>query len=137
MAQTGNYHIGAVRSYFGAYGVECVEKLIAHNLAVIDHANKVCPTETKVVYTEQLFVKVTTLLLKKFNTENSTHNTTPCFGSVFLEGLSEKGYTEWVKIDQEAFKKKIALSKLKQNQGPIRAFTFSITDKLKLWESPL
>ena len=52
--------------------------------------------------------------------------------NIDAEGLNEEAYAEWLKIDEEAFAKKVELSKLGHSRGSLRAMTFMLTEKMKL-----
>lgn len=52
--------------------------------------------------------------------------------ALYAEGLSEEAYNNWIKIDEEAFAKKVELSKQTHARGTLRAITFMLTEKMKL-----
>ncbi len=54
------------------------------------------------------------------------------FMGVFAEGISEETYKEWIRIDKEAYYKKVELTKMPGALGSIRGLTFMVTDKMKI-----
>lgn len=51
--------------------------------------------------------------------------------TLFFEGLSEKTYREWIDIDVQSFKEKMACLSKPGAKGTIPAFTFSMVETLK------
>lgn len=54
------------------------------------------------------------------------------FMGIFAESLSESAYSQWLKIDEEAFAKKVKLTEDPKAKGPIRAFTVMTIDQMKI-----
>lgn len=51
--------------------------------------------------------------------------------ALYAEGLNACAYEEWLAIDEEAFSKKLQLSKNPESRGDIRAVTFMFTEKMQ------
>lgn len=51
---------------------------------------------------------------------------------VYAEGLNEAGLSEWLKIDEQAYKNKVLIAQNPQFQGSIRSFTIQVTEQMSL-----
>lgn len=116
---------------FGQYGVESLNKMLSLN--IIAHS---VPKGTFVLGTQrtnfspEMIKKIGLNLTDKYHKCENAHNRGENHMGFFAEGLSPSAYNEWLKIDEEAFQKKVELSKNKGAKGSIRAFTFMSTDTL-------
>lgn len=51
---------------------------------------------------------------------------------VYAEGLNEQGLQEWLKIDEECFRRKVTVSQSLEFQGPLKVFTVQVTEQMNL-----
>lgn len=115
---------------FGDHGLETMRRML--KMEVLD----VLKDGTLILGKNQINMSATTIklmglqLVDKFLRAEMTDENGENFEGIYAEGLSEEAYNEWLKIDEEAYRKKIELCRNKENRGKIKAFTFMATDKL-------
>lgn len=130
LAGTGPVTKEFVSYRFGEHGMETLKKML--KLAVLD----VQKDGTFILGKNQAnlgpeAIKNCALhLLNRFIRPEATDTNGENFMGIYAEGLNEKAYNEWLKIDEEAYQKKIELTRNKENHGHIRAITFVSTDKM-------
>lgn len=128
MAGAGEITRREVSSRFGSNGLETVEKMI--RLGVL----KELTPEKYIIGNQQ--ANLSPALLKKAGLHLSEKHLKADqaevrgnnFVGLFAEGLSEDTYQEWLRIDEEAYDKKVALASRPGAKGSKRAFTFMATD---------
>lgn len=115
---------------FGEHGLETMRRML--KLEVLD----VQKDGSLVIGKNQINMSASTIklmglqLIDRFLRPEMTDDNGENFEGIYAEGLSEEAYNEWLKIDEEAYRKKIELCRKKENRGKIKAFTFMATDKL-------
>lgn len=115
---------------FGQYGVETAKRML--KLGVLREAKSGHFT----LGNNQANLSAETLkylgidLIQRFADPERTDELGENFMGLFVEGLSEEGYQEWLKIEEEAYQRKVELANNSNFKGHIKAFTFQVTDKL-------
>lgn len=130
LAGINNISIQAIAYKYGSYGVELLEQMDKEGiLKKVDEKNYTLSKQGPKL-TPECLQEIGTRLIKRFfkpqNAQAKDHNII----SFYAEGLSEAGLKEWLKIDTDAYYKKINILKQKENLGSIPAFTFNITETL-------
>lgn len=69
-------------------------------------------------------------LTQRFADPERTDDLGENFMGLYVEGLSEEGYQEWLRIEEEAYQRKIEVANNSKFKGHIKTFTFQVTDKL-------
>jgi hypothetical protein len=131
-AATGPIKIEDIEVRFGNYGIELISKMIEKSLLREIHKNVFITGNNYPTFSGQTIVSVGSAMVnshaKPTNGEELSNN----FLAFYAEGLSPKAFDEWLKIDEEANRKKCDLTRDPKNLGPIRAFTFMVTEKIEL-----
>lgn len=117
---------------FGHYGLSILEKMLKQQVLKESGFEVYELGKNQANFGPESIINLGTHLalnhVKKINGDLLDQN----FMGLYAEGLSDEAYKQWLKIDQEAFRKKVALSSNKNNLGSIRAFTFMTTDSLNI-----
>lgn len=130
LAGTGEITKKQILKRFGENGINILNKML--NLETL----KEIRPEVFVLGTNQasfspeVILKVGINLIENYAKPHDGDVLNQNFSGLYAEGLSEEGYKEWLSIDQEAFKKKVALSQNKAMLGQKKAFTFMITENM-------
>lgn len=131
LVATGAITKDVIHDKFGQYGLNLVEKMCEEKILKEIHKDVYILGSNKPNFEEDLVVKagltLTEAYAKTIVGEELDHN----FISFFAEGLSEEAYKEWLYIDQEAFRKKVELTRDAKNLGKVRAFTFVVTETMQ------
>jgi len=115
---------------FGEHGQETMRKMLKmgvlellkdQTLILGKHQANLSAESIKV-----LGLHFTQRFLRPEQTDNEGEN----FMGIYAEGLSVEAYDQWLKIDEEAYQKKVELSRNPKSRGNIRAITFMMSDKM-------
>jgi hypothetical protein len=119
-----------VQFKFGVHGVEKLEKMIELKMLKTINGESYTVGNLPLNPSEKILKRWGQNLSEKYlKTEDSMVKGTNVVG-FYAEGLSDKTYNDWLKIDEEAFNKKIALTKKEGALGTVKAFTYMVTDTL-------
>lgn len=130
LACCGTISRSFVQFKFGVHGIEKLEKMLELKMLKTTNGESYSVGSVPLNPSEKILKRWGQNLSEKYlKTEESlvTGNNVVGF---YAEGLSEKTYHEWLKIDQEAFEKKINLTREKGALGTVKAFTYMVTDTL-------
>lgn len=125
-----------VASRFGTYGLDVLASMSERNILTEKKPGEYVlgPKQTNLspesvlalgLYMSQSFAK------PQQGQEKKLH-----FMGFLAEGLTEDAYLQWIKIDEDAYNKKLNLSRDPKNLGPKRAFAFSIIETLESKDTP-
>jgi len=70
-------------------------------------------------------------LVKRYFKNQNCDDSGQNFIGFYAEGIDDATYEEWLKIDEEAFKKKVQLTKKMKALGTRAAMTFMVTEQMK------
>lgn len=70
-------------------------------------------------------------LVEKFARPDQSDELGENYLSLYAVGLSEEAYQQWLKIEEEAFERKMELARDTTNHGDLKVFTFNCTDKIQ------
>lgn len=129
---TGPLSRNEILARFGQYGLNIVEKMLKQQVLKESGLEVYELGKNQANFGPESIINLGTHLalnhVKKINGDILDQN----FMGLYAEGLSPEAYAQWLKIDQDAFRKKVSLSSNKNNLGTIRAFTFMTTDSLNI-----
>lgn len=131
IAGAGKVTRDEVKDLYGAYGIQTLEKMKAAKVLEEVSENIFVLGKVQTNLTSELLKTVGIRLTDTFFNPEMTDEAGENHIALFSEGLSQATYNAWLKIDEEAFRQKIALTKVDGATGNIRAFTFMVIDKLK------
>lgn len=114
---------------FGARGKEKLELLLKKNILSMKE-NRITLGGEQAIFDGDLIKNVSSYLLNQHFDATKSEEKDQNFISFFTEGLSEESYREWMRIEETAFKEKIQIAKKQKKKGPIKAFCFSVIDKM-------
>lgn len=130
LAGTGPLNRNAVAFRYGQYGLEVLEKLLTCDLLVeVDketfELSKNSPTLDghALKYLGEYFIR-------RFSKADNTQVHNENIINFYAEGLNEDGKKAWLKVDTEAFYKKVEIAKDPKYSGKIPVFTFTATDTI-------
>lgn len=129
LAATGGVSREFIAYHYGQYGETVLTRMVSLDVVVpIDKYKYILGTNQASITAETIKSVSLHLIDRFFKPSNTTigHN----YHSFYAEGLNEKGYQEWLKIDQQAYLEKVKIAKDPNNHGQIKAFTCSSTDTL-------
>ncbi|MCP4915161.1 MAG: hypothetical protein GY909_18725 [Oligoflexia bacterium] len=119
-----------VRYRYGMHGLEILKKM--HDLEVIKK-NSYGAFEigkNRANLSTQTMKKIGLHMIEKyFKPENCDELGNNHVG-LYVAGLSEEGFNEWLKADKECFYKKAEIAKKHEDKNGIKGFTFMVTDTL-------
>lgn len=119
-----------VQDRFGHYGVSILKKMEKLKMAkemrtgIYELGTNICPLSSESV----LFLG--NHLSFNYASSDRGDMAGSNFHGLYVEGLSFEGLQQWLKIDQDAFKKKTDLLKDKRNLGNLKTFTYMVTDQM-------
>jgi hypothetical protein len=117
--------------HYGRYGERLLEKMVEQEvLAIINKGTYILGTN-QASMTVETIQKVGTHLTNRFYKAENSDELGENYISLHSQGLTEEAYNEWLKADKEAFEKKLKILSMPENLGPIKAFTFGVTDTLR------
>lgn len=70
-------------------------------------------------------------LVEKFARADQSDELGENYLSLYAVGLTEEAYQSWLKIEEEAFERKMTLARDESNHGDLKVFTFNCTDKIQ------
>jgi transcriptional regulator with XRE-family HTH domain len=130
-AATGGLIENAVVYRYGQYGMELLEKMTELNiLREVERGNyKLSPMAPSLEGEVLKFVGLR--LTETYGNPASAQETNQNVMSFYASTLNEEGYKEWIKIDTEAFYKKLEVAQKEEFKGAKRYFTFNSTDSMR------
>lgn len=115
---------------FGLSGLETVERMLELRALKQTRDGNYTLGDNQANFSGKTLKRAGLAIAEKFakpeNAETGGENVI----AFYVEGLSDETYEEWLRIDEEAFHKKVALANKSGAKGVKRAFTFMITDTL-------
>ncbi len=120
---------GEIVYRFGVYGEEILNKMVREEVLepVGKDEFKSGPVRATLdTHTAQI---VSLSMIETFFKSENTDNPGENYIGLFVDGLDEDTYDQWLRIDQEAFNKKVELAK-KSSGGENRVFTIQCTDTM-------
>lgn len=130
LAATGPVTQEFISYRFGEHGMEIAKKMLRIGALDVQRDGTFILGKNQANLGAQTIKNCALHLIDRFSRPEATDQEGENFMGIYAEGLSKEAYNEWLKIDEEAYRKKIELTKDKSNLGQIRAVTFISTDKM-------
>lgn len=115
---------------YGRFGVEIVESLVRMDLIRKLDRNILVLSPGSPVFDGKMIKVIGMHFVDRFIRPENTQLKGSSALSFYACGLNENGYKKWLEIDEEAYYKKLNLSKQREYQGALTAFTFSAVDTM-------
>lgn len=132
LAGTQAISLNAIAYRYGQYGVEILEKMVKEDI-LIEVNSREYQLNSNLPHLDGKTIKELGLrLTQTFSDPEKSHEMKKNVLSIYAEALNQAGIEEWLKIDTDAFRQKVAIAKQKEYQGHIPYFTFSVSDNLSL-----
>lgn len=130
LAGTGPLNKGAIAFRYGQYGLEVLERLVSCDLLVeVDKEtfglSKNCP-----IFDGHALKYLGEYFVRRFSKADNTQVQNENMINFYAEGLNEEGKQAWLKIDTQAFYKKVEIAKDPKFRGKTPVFTFTATDTI-------
>jgi hypothetical protein len=116
---------------FGKYGIEILEQMLTKKVLAEIRAGEFVLGPNQTNLTPETVLSLGIQLSQSYAKPENGYEMKNHFFGFFAEGLTEAAYQRWVKIDEEAYFKKLELVKDPYNLGSKKAFTFQITETLE------
>lgn len=117
---------------FGLHGIETVEKMIELGALKQTREGTYTIGDVQANLDAQTLKRVGLSISEKYAKVQNTQTRGNNLIAFYAEGLSDEAYEQWLKIDQEAFYKKVEIANAEGAKGSKRAFTFAVTDTMSL-----
>lgn len=115
---------------FGQYGEDRLNSLLKEKVLQVLESGRITLGVNRANFSSELIKKCGLNLTDRYARPEETEVNGENYIAIYGNTLDEETYNEWLKIDEEAYYKKVELCKRAKNSGTIRAFTFMVTDKL-------
>lgn len=115
---------------YGQYGIEILDKM--YDLKILDEVGKAIfvLSSSAPELTSQIVKHFGLHFVERFSKPDNTDLRGENVMSFYCEKLNEDGLNAWLKIDREAFYKKVEISKQNNYKGHIDVFSFNATDTM-------
>ena len=115
---------------YGSYGLNILDKMLEQKVVVSIRNNVFSIGPRQASLGPESLQRIGIHLTKQFYKPEISDQEGENYTYLLAYGLTKEAYNEWIKIDEEALKKKVELAKDPKNHGSNRAFTFTSTDTL-------
>jgi len=119
-----------VQYRYGLHGMETLEKMCEMRALKLNNEGLYIQGSLSPNLSASTLKRVGLNLTQKFSKPLNTQVGGENLIGFYADGLDEKTYDEWLKIDERAFREKVRLSNEAGAKGEIRAFTFMVTDTM-------
>lgn len=116
---------------YGMSGAETLDKMLDLGVLKLINNNTYTTGDKQIEFSPKLVKRLGLNLVEKYTKTEDVDLAEKNLIAFYAEGLSPEGYREWLKIDQEAFYKKIEVTKKDGMLGDIKTFTFMATDTMR------
>ncbi len=130
LAGTGPITKEFINFRFGTYGLDTAKKMLQLKVLETTEAGALTLGQKQANFTPELIKRIGVNLCERYSKPESTDERGKNYISIFAEGITQEIYNQWLLIDEEAYYKKIELTKKPGAKGEVRAFTFMTSDTL-------
>lgn len=127
----GGISTSATAYRYGQYGIELIEKLVLMNVVKEVEKGIYKITNSAPRIEGELLKFVGLRFSDSFGKPKNSDVTDQNVMSFYATNLNDEGFKEWIRIDTEAFYKKIEVANNKQFKGTKSYFTFNSTDSIE------
>lgn len=134
LAGTGSVTLEYITFHYGRYGEKIVEKMIQQEVLAV--LNSKSQNNTLVLGPNQANLTAETIkqigihIVERFSKPEMCDELGENYNGFYADGLTPEAYKEWINIDQEAFRKKVAIANDPKNKGDLKAYSFQSVDTL-------
>ena len=114
---------------FGEHGLEVLKEMLLLQVLKLDSDGRYT-LKKHVNLSAKTLKKLSSRLIETYAKSQNAQVQGENLIAFYTEALSEEAYNEWLRIDEEAFYKKIEVSKRQKSRGHIKAFTVMVTDTM-------
>ncbi|MCP4911518.1 MAG: helix-turn-helix transcriptional regulator [Oligoflexia bacterium] len=136
LAGTGSVTLEYITFHYGRYGEKVVEKMLQQEILVTLNSKAKNQKNTYILGPNQANLSPESIkqmgihIVDRFGKPELADELGNNYQGFYADGLTPEAYQEWIKIDQEAFRKKAALASDPKNKGTLKAYTYQSTDTL-------
>lgn len=116
---------------YGMSGAETADRMLDLGVLKLTKTNMYTTGDKQIEFSPKLVKRLGLNLVEKYVKTQDVDLAEKNLIAFYAEGLSPEGYRAWLKIDQEAFYKKIEVTKKEGMLGDIKTFTFMATDTMR------
>lgn len=121
-----------IQLHFGLNGIETSERMVELGALKRTREGLYTVGDVQTNLDAQTLKRVGLSISEKYAKIQNTQTRGNNLIAFYVEGLSDEAYEQWLKIDQEAFYKKVEIANSEGSKGNKRAFTFTATDTMSL-----
>jgi hypothetical protein len=132
LAGTGSLHGNTIAFKYGQYGMDLLKKLEDLDIVKEVDKNTYGLTPDGPTLDGKVLKNLGLRFIERFSKPDNTHLAGESMLSFYAESLNQEGITEWLRLDEENFYKKIQVAKKSKYKGSFPAFTFNATDKISV-----
>ncbi|MBT4760948.1 MAG: hypothetical protein HOO06_04550 [Bdellovibrionaceae bacterium] len=130
LAASGGVSKSSLMQRFGSYGFEIAEKMRSSQFLKFNNMGLYELGAIQLNYDSNTTKKIGLHLTERYARPEACELKGENIIATYAEGLSPEAYNQWLKIDEEAYYKKVELAKKPNALGNIKAFTFVVTDTM-------
>ncbi|MCP4915079.1 MAG: hypothetical protein GY909_18315 [Oligoflexia bacterium] len=116
---------------YGMNGMLTVEKMIEMKALQMSKDGLYTLGENQANFSAKTLKRIGNSFVEKYSKTENAQELNNNLIAFYAEGLSDEAYRQWLKVDEKAFKEKVAIAKRDGSRGNKRAFTFNVTDTLQ------
>lgn len=121
-----------IKLQYGEFGIRLCQQLLAEGFISETSPEVFSEGPKKVAFSPDMIRRAGLMCMQVFSKPQNAHELGKNFLGFFAESLNAEAYLEWIRIDEEAFAKKISIALQATSKGNIPAFTFTTVDTLKI-----
>lgn len=130
LCSTGAISTSEIKDRFGTYGLELTRKLVAKRILAEIKSDLFSAGSAQMNMSPDTVIKMGLQITASYAKAEDSDVKGKNFHSFYAEGLTEGAYQEWIRIDEEAFLRKVQIAKNTKSLGVLKAYTFNSVDTL-------
>ncbi len=128
---TGGITREYIRFQFGQMGDDIFEKMIEEDIICPKDHHKFELGNKRATLSPETIKHLAIHFMETFAKPELNDQSGANFLALYAQGVNQETYNSWIKIDEEATRKKIELAQNPDNQGDIQAFTVLTTETFR------
>lgn len=130
LCSSGTISASEIKDRFGSYGYELTRTLVAKRILAEIKSDLFSIGSSQMNMSPETVIKMGLQITASYAKAQDSDIKGKNFHGFYAEGLSEAAYQEWIRIDEEAFRRKVQLAKNPKYLGTLKAYTFNSVDTL-------
>ncbi|QDK38751.1 hypothetical protein [Bdellovibrio sp. NC01] len=130
LAETKTFDLGFVKSRFGDYGIEILQKMLLLKVVRQLGNGNYGLGENRSPFSAESIKSVGIILSERYSKPERTDENGANYMGLIFESVSESTYRKWIEIEERAFQERIALLQNPTSRGGLPVFMFSVIDTL-------